>query len=136
MSNYGKVVAYAGGVGGAKLATGLDIFLEDGELSVIVNTADDFTLHGLHISPDVDTVMYNLAGISDPKQGWGIKNDTNEALKIFTSINHDNEDIVLANFFLGISYYLIGDNTSLEFLKILPISAPLLNDGAPLFTSI
>ena len=66
MSNYGKVVAFAGGVGGAKLATGLDIFLEDGELSVIVNTADDFTLHGLHISPDVDTVMYNLAGISDP----------------------------------------------------------------------
>ena len=96
MSNYGKVVAFAGGVGGAKLATGLDIFLEDGELSVIVNTADDFTLHGLHISPDVDTVMYNLAGISDPKQGWGIKNDTNEALKIL-------------DLYGGASWFKLGD---------------------------
>ena len=82
MSNYGKIVAFAGGVGGAKLATGLDSFLDDGTLSIIVNTADDFTLHGLHISPDVDTIMYNLAGLSDPKQGWGIMDDTNEALKI------------------------------------------------------
>ena len=96
MSNYGKVVAFAGVVVGAKLATGLDIFLEDGELSVIVNTADDFTLHGLHISPDVDTVMYNLAGISDPKQGWGIKNDTNEALKIL-------------DLYGGASWFKLGD---------------------------
>tara|TARA_B100000686_G_C16800404_1_gene985544 strand:+ start:2372 stop:3319 length:948 start_codon:yes stop_codon:yes gene_type:complete len=82
MSKYGKVVAFAGGVGGAKLATGLNSYLEEGSLSVVVNTADDFTLHGLHISPDVDTVMYNIAGLSDPNQGWGIKDDTNEALKI------------------------------------------------------
>ncbi|MBE17156.1 MAG: 2-phospho-L-lactate transferase [Nitrospinae bacterium] len=82
MSKYGKVVAFAGGVGGAKLATGLNLYLEEGSLSVVVNTADDFTLHGLHISPDVDTVMYNIAGLSDPNQGWGIKDDTNEALKI------------------------------------------------------
>ena len=82
MSKYGKVVAFAGGVGGAKLATGLNLYLEEGSLSVVVNTADDFTLHGLHISPDVDTVMYNIAGLSDQNQGWGIKDDTNEALKI------------------------------------------------------
>ena len=96
MSNYGKVVAFAGGVGGAKLATGLHSILEDGTLSVVVNTADDFTLHGLHISPDVDTVMYNLAGLSDPKQGWGIKGDTNEALKIL-------------DIYGGASWFKLGD---------------------------
>ena len=96
MSSYGKVVAFAGGVGGAKLATGLDSFLDEGSLSIVVNTADDFTLHGLHISPDVDTVMYNLAGLSDPKQGWGIKGDTNEALKIL-------------DLYGGASWFQLGD---------------------------
>ena len=96
MSSYGKVVAFAGGVGGAKLATGLDSFLDEGSLSIVVNTADDFTLHGLHISPDVDTVMYNLAGLSDPKQGWGIKDDTNEALKIL-------------DLYGGASWFQLGD---------------------------
>jgi LPPG:FO 2-phospho-L-lactate transferase len=70
-----KVVALAGGVGGAKLADGLAQMLHD-RLTVIVNTGDDFEHLGLHISPDLDTVMYTLAGIADPVQGWGIAGET------------------------------------------------------------
>jgi LPPG:FO 2-phospho-L-lactate transferase len=69
------VVALAGGVGGAKLADGLTQVLGE-RLTVIVNTGDDFEHLGLHISPDLDTVMYTLSGIADPVQGWGIAGET------------------------------------------------------------
>jgi LPPG:FO 2-phospho-L-lactate transferase len=75
------IVALAGGVGGAKLAQGLALALPPGELSVVVNTADDFELWGLRICPDLDTVMYTLAGIADPVNGWGIAGDTHRALE-------------------------------------------------------
>jgi LPPG:FO 2-phospho-L-lactate transferase len=71
----GNVVALAGGVGGAKLADGLAQLLGE-RLAVIVNTGDDFTHLGLHISPDLDTVMYTLAGIANPQTGWGIAGET------------------------------------------------------------
>ncbi len=71
-----SVLALAGGVGGAKLAHGLAMGLPDGALSVVVNTGDDFTLWGLHISPDLDTVMYTLAGLANPIQGWGLAGDS------------------------------------------------------------
>jgi LPPG:FO 2-phospho-L-lactate transferase len=71
-----NLLAFAGGVGGAKLAEGLARAVGAEQLTVIVNTADDFTLYGLHISPDLDTVMYALAGIANPETGWGIKDDT------------------------------------------------------------
>ena len=70
------IVALAGGVGGAKLAQGLALALPPGELAVVVNTADDFDLYGLRICPDLDTVLYTLAGLADPVQGWGIAGDT------------------------------------------------------------
>ncbi|HSV86604.1 MAG TPA: 2-phospho-L-lactate transferase [Levilinea sp.] len=66
-----KISALAGGVGGAKLAAGLQDRLGPGELSVVVNTGDDFTHLGLRICPDLDTVCYTLAGISNPETGWG-----------------------------------------------------------------
>jgi len=69
------VVELAGGVGGAKLAHGLQTHLGDG-LSVIVNTADDLERHGLLISPDHDTVMYTLAGLDNKEWGWGIAGET------------------------------------------------------------
>jgi len=69
------VVALAGGVGGAKLADGLAQVLHD-RLTVVVNTGDDFEHLGLHISPDLDTVMYTLAGIADPVQGWGLAGES------------------------------------------------------------
>lgn len=66
-----KVLALSGGVGGAKLALGLSRRLEPGELAVLVNTGDDFTHLGLRICPDLDTVLYTLAGVVHPEQGWG-----------------------------------------------------------------
>ena len=77
-----NVCALAGGVGGAKLAGGLQDVLPPGELSMVVNTADDFDLWGLHICPDLDTVMYTLAGISNPETGWGIVDETFETLNM------------------------------------------------------
>src|SRR5215218_3346584 len=77
-----KVCALAGGVGGAKLASGLQDVLPRGDLSVVVNTADDFDLWGLHICPDLDTVMYTLAGIANPDTGWGIAGETFETLNM------------------------------------------------------
>ena len=76
MTTARHVVLLVGGVGGAKLAYGLAQVLPPGQLSIVVNTADDFELHGLHISPDVDTVMYTLAGLANPETGWGIGGDT------------------------------------------------------------
>lgn len=65
------ILALAGGVGGAKLAAGLARALPPGELVVVVNTGDDFDHLGLHVSPDLDTVMYTLAGLANPQAGWG-----------------------------------------------------------------
>jgi LPPG:FO 2-phospho-L-lactate transferase len=75
-----RVVALSGGVGGAKLVSGLADLLDAEELTVVVNTGDDFVHWGLHIAPDLDTVMYTLAGIAHPVQGWGIDGDTFTAL--------------------------------------------------------
>jgi LPPG:FO 2-phospho-L-lactate transferase len=69
------IVALAGGVGGAKLADGLAAIIGR-DLTVIVNTADDFEHLGLPISPDLDTVMYTLAGIANPETGWGVARET------------------------------------------------------------
>jgi LPPG:FO 2-phospho-L-lactate transferase len=71
-----RVVCLAGGVGGAKLADGLQQELAPGELTVIVNTGDDLERHALAIWPDHDTVLYTLAGIAEPGQGWGIAGET------------------------------------------------------------
>lgn len=75
-----RVVALAGGVGGAKLVLGLARRLPPEALTVIVNTGDDVVLHGLHISPDLDTVMYTLAGIVNPDTGWGLADDSFQML--------------------------------------------------------
>jgi LPPG:FO 2-phospho-L-lactate transferase len=66
-----KIVALAGGVGGAKFAHGLAQVLSPEELTVIVNTGDDFEHYGLYICPDLDTVCYTLAGLANPETGWG-----------------------------------------------------------------
>ena len=71
-----KIVALAGGVGGAKLAHGLAQILSPEDLTVIVNTGDDFEHYGLYISPDLDTVCYTLAGLANPETGWGRVNET------------------------------------------------------------
>src|SRR5215471_14017802 len=70
------IVVLTGGTGGAKLIEGLSHAIDAAQLTVVCNTADDFILHGLNISPDLDTIMYTLAGMSDRAKGWGIQDDT------------------------------------------------------------
>ncbi len=72
----GSVIALSGGIGGAKLALGLARILPAGALSVIANTGDDFEHLGLTISPDIDTLVYTLAGLSNTQQGWGREGET------------------------------------------------------------
>lgn len=71
-----RVVALAGGVGGAKLAHGLAQILPPEDLTIIVNTGDDFEHLGMYICPDLDTVCYTLAGLANPETGWGRANET------------------------------------------------------------
>jgi len=72
----GHVIALCGGVGGAKLAFGLASALPPEDLTIVVNTGDDFVHLGLHVSPDIDTVAYTLAGLSDRQRGWGLAGET------------------------------------------------------------
>jgi LPPG:FO 2-phospho-L-lactate transferase len=72
----GHVLALCGGVGGAKLAFGLTQVLPAEDLTIVVNTGDDFTHLGLRVSPDIDTVVYTLAGLSDRERGWGLAGET------------------------------------------------------------
>lgn len=112
-----NVVALAGGVGGAKLADGLAQCLfppaspplppqaeEGNRLAVIVNTGDDFDLMGLRICPDLDTVMYTLAGIANPQTGWGIEGDTFEMLKMLERLG-------------GETWFRIGDRDLATHLR-------------------
>lgn len=74
---YNRIVTVlSGGVGGAKLVLGMARWVEGAHLNIIVNTADDAVFHGFHVSPDLDTTLYTLAGIANPKTGWGIVRDT------------------------------------------------------------
>jgi len=71
----------AGGVGAARMLRGVRAVLPDEQITAIVNTADDTTLHGLRISPDLDTVTYTLAGAIDPERGWGLAGETWAAME-------------------------------------------------------
>jgi LPPG:FO 2-phospho-L-lactate transferase len=71
-----SVLALSGGIGGAKLALGLYRVLPAGALTVVANTGDDFEHLGLSISPDVDTLLYTLAGLDNPDNGWGRRDET------------------------------------------------------------
>ncbi|MBA3688783.1 MAG: 2-phospho-L-lactate transferase [Chloroflexi bacterium] len=79
-----KVTLLAGGTGGAKLAHGFQRVLPPGDLTVIVNVADDAEPHGLLVCPDLDTIMYTLGGIADREQGWGVAGDTFAAVAQLT----------------------------------------------------
>lgn len=75
------IVVLTGGTGGAKLVEGLAAVMNPADLTMVCNTGDDCVFHGLHISPDIDTITYTLGGMSDVDKGWGIKGDT------FTTLN-------------------------------------------------
>lgn len=87
MSDDFKIVCLAGGVGGAKLAEGLAQIVSPEQLRIIVNTGDDFQHGGLHISPDLDTVMYTLAGVANSKTGWGREGESWNMMETLSAIN-------------------------------------------------
>ena len=89
-----RVLALCGGVGGAKLALGLYRLLGS-ELTVVVNTGDDFSHLGLHVSPDLDTVAYTLAGRVNPATGWGLAEDSGHFMAALTELGGEHW------FFLG-----------------------------------
>lgn len=110
-----KIVALAGGVGGAKLADGLYHALPPEDLTVVVNTGDDFEHWGLKISPDLDTVCYTLAGMANPDTGWGLRDETWRTLEAVTQ-------------FGGPDWFRIGDRdlaTHLERTRRLRAGEPL-----------
>ena len=83
-----NITLIAGGVGGAKLAEGFDAINEI-NLSVIGNIADDDTFHGLWVSPDIDTLTYSLAKIINRDQGWGLRNETFNSLTMLSKLNQE-----------------------------------------------
>ncbi|MGH9129252.1 MAG: 2-phospho-L-lactate transferase [Acidimicrobiales bacterium] len=74
------ITALAGGVGAARLLAGLSSVIDPAEICAVVNTGDDEVIHGLHVSPDLDTVTYTLAGAVNPDAGWGLDGETWEAM--------------------------------------------------------
>jgi len=80
----GVIAVLAGGVGAARFLRGLMLEVEPQHITSIVNTGDDTVLHGLHISPDLDTVAYTLAGAIDPARGWGLESETWTAMDALT----------------------------------------------------
>ena len=84
------ITALAGGVGASKLLLGLHDVMDPLDLTVIVNTGDDITLHGLRISPDLDIVTYTLAGMVDEAKGWGYRGETFHALKRLAAFGRIN----------------------------------------------
>ena len=83
------LVVLTGGTGGAKLIEGLAAETDPAELTIICNTGDDAVFHGLYVSPDIDTITYTLAGLSDSKKGWGIRGDTFATLEQLRRLGND-----------------------------------------------
>lgn len=75
------IVALAGGVGAARMLRGLVSVVESEKITAIVNTGDDTVMHGLHVSPDLDTVTYTLAGMINPETGWGLVGESWSAME-------------------------------------------------------
>jgi LPPG:FO 2-phospho-L-lactate transferase len=110
-----KIVALAGGVGGAKLADGLYRAMRAEDLTVIVNTGDDLEHWGLRVSPDLDTVCYTLAGLANPQTGWGLRDETWRVLNGISALG-------------GPVWFRVGDRdlaTHLERTRRLDAGEPL-----------
>ena len=112
-----KVTVLSGGVGGARFLRGLLSVSEPGDVSVIGNVADDIEVLGLHVSPDLDSILYALAGLSDEERGWGRADETWNALRT-------------AGEFGGDAWFSLGDRD----LGLHLVRTELLRGGAPLST--
>ncbi|MSO20071.1 MAG: 2-phospho-L-lactate transferase [Acidobacteria bacterium] len=83
------ITVLAGGVGAAKFLEGLAAIVPQEEITVIVNTGDDAIFHGLHVSPDIDTIIYTLAGLNDRERGWGLLDETYSCLQELTALGEE-----------------------------------------------
>ena len=113
-----RVVALAGGVGAARLLRGLVEVVDPSAVTAIVNTGDDFFIHGLHVSPDLDTVTYTLADAVNPATGWGLAGETWAAMA------------ALDRFGPGLTWFRLGDRDLATHLY----RTRRLDEGAPLST--
>jgi LPPG:FO 2-phospho-L-lactate transferase len=127
-----RVVALAGGVGGARLAFGLQSELGS-DLTVVVNTADDLERHGLLVCPDLDTVMYTLAGLANRTQGWGLAGETFAAAQMLERYGEETwfrlGDRDLATHIVRTARLKAGrslTDVSLELPRVLGVSATIL----------
>ncbi len=111
------IAALAGGVGAARLLRGMVEVVPPGDLTAVVNTGDDTVLHGLHVSPDVDTVLYTLADAIDPERGWGLAGET---WRVMASLERLG----------GITWFALGDRD----LATHCYRTQRLHEGAPLGT--
>jgi LPPG:FO 2-phospho-L-lactate transferase len=84
------IVVLAGGVGAARFLQGLVQIVPQEQITVIANTGDDHDFYGLHVSPDIDIIMYTLAGIVDEHNGWGIRHDTYNTMQQLTSYGYED----------------------------------------------
>jgi LPPG:FO 2-phospho-L-lactate transferase len=112
------LVALAGGVGAAKLLRGLVAVVPPSDITAVVNTGDDVVLHGLHVSPDLDTVTYTLAGAVNPETGWGLTGETWAAMEALDRYG-------------GLTWFRLGDRDLATHLY----RTQRLRDGATLSTA-
>ncbi len=138
-----RVAVLAGGIGAARFLEGLVQVVPPEQITVIVNTGDDFTLHGLHISPDLDIVTCTLAGVINPQQGWGIADDTYAALAWLgrlggpTWFNLGDRDLALhirrtALLRAGTALHTIADEFR-RALGVVPTIVPMCNEPVPTY---
>jgi LPPG:FO 2-phospho-L-lactate transferase len=109
------ITALAGGVGAARFLEGLVSVVDPAEVVVIVNTGDDAVFHGLHVSPDLDIVMYSLAGLVDASQGWGVQGDSYNALEMLAAYGRE-------------TWFRLGDRDLATHI----VRTELLRQGLPL----
>ncbi|MBA3653238.1 MAG: 2-phospho-L-lactate transferase [Actinobacteria bacterium] len=109
------ITALAGGVGAARMLRGLLAVAAPGDVTAIVNTGDDVVLHGLHVSPDLDTVTYTLAGAIDPERGWGLAGESWAAMEALERYG-------------GNTWFRLGDRDLATHMY----RTQRLSDGAPL----
>src|SRR5262245_63044885 len=107
-----KVTALAGGIGAGKFLRGLVRVVAPGDVTVIVNTGDDIAMHGLHVSPDLDSVTYWLGDVFDRERGWGRRDETFRATEELRSFDPDQAWFNLAD--LDLATHLFRTNLLAE----------------------
>jgi LPPG:FO 2-phospho-L-lactate transferase len=110
-----KVTVLSGGVGGARFLRGMSVVGNGGNISIVGNVADDIEILGLHVSPDLDSIVYGLAGLADDERGWGRAAETWNALETVAELG-------------GESWFRLGDRD----LGVHLVRTQLLREGVPL----